>query len=123
MTRTFLVLLFLLILVAMLAITAYAPLNRSIFSVGPQLTSDPWYQATLADAYFGFLTFYIWVAYKENAVWQKLLWFVLIMALGNIAMAIYALIQLRRWDPSRGIEQLLTRQSRSQNSASSAIRT
>ncbi|MBD13875.1 MAG: hypothetical protein CMJ72_01775 [Planctomycetaceae bacterium] len=121
MTRTFLVLLFLLILVAMLAITAYASLNRSIFSVGPELTSDPWFQATLADAYFGFLTFYIWVAYKERAVWQKLLWFVLIMALGNIAMAIYVLIQLRRWDHSGGIERLLIRQSHTQNSASSTI--
>ena len=121
MTRTLLVLLFLLILVAMLAITPYASLNRSIFSVGPQLTSDPWFQATLVDAYFGFLTFYIWVAYKERAVWQKLLWFVLIMGLGNIAMATYVLIQLRRWDPSGGIEQVLTRQSHSQSSASSTI--
>ena len=121
MTRTLLILLFLLILVTMLTITTYASLDRSIFSLGSQLTSDPWFHATLADAYFGFLTFYVWVAYKERAIWRKLLWFALIMALGNIAMAVYVLIQLRRWEPCGGIEQLLIRQSHPQKSTSSVI--
>ena len=109
MARRLLVLFFATILIAMLAVTTYASLDRSILAVGRQLTSDPWFHATLADAYFGFLTFYVWVAYKERAVWLKVLWFVLIMALGNIAMAIYVLIQLARWDSERGIEGLLLR--------------
>ena len=109
MIRTILILLFLLIFVAMLAVTAYASLDRSIFRVGPPLTSDPWFHATLADAYFGFLTFFVWVAYKEQGFWRRLVWFVLIMALGNIAMSIYVLIQLWRWDTRQGVECLLLR--------------
>lgn len=111
MIRTVLLLLFVLILVAMLAVTMYASLDRSILSLGPQLTSDPWFHATLADAYFGFLTFYVWVAYKEPLICRKLLWFVLIMALGNIAMSVYVLIQLWHWESNLGIESFLLRQA------------
>jgi hypothetical protein len=98
MIRYFLMGLFAVVLLSMLAITTYATLDRSIFQVGSQLTSDPWFLATLADAYFGFLTFFIWVAYKEPGVFRKLAWFVLIMSLGNIAMASYMLWQLWRAD-------------------------
>ena len=98
----------------MLAVTTYASLDRSILSVGSQLTADHWFQATLADAYFGFLTFYVWVAYKEPVIWQKLLWFVLIMLLGNIAMSAYVLIQLWEWEPEQGIEHLLVRRNSTQ---------
>ena len=94
MIRYFLIGLFAFVLLSMLAITTYATLDRSIFQVGSQLTSDPWFLATLADAYFGFLTFFVWVAYKEPGVFRKLTWFVLIMSLGNIAMASYMLWQL-----------------------------
>ena len=120
MTRTILILLFVLILAAMLAITAYASLDRSIGSLGPQLTSDPWFHATLADAYFGFLTFYVWVAYKEPSIWRKLLWFVLIMTLGNIAMSVYVLIQLWHWESNLGIESFLVSQNQSRQTADSA---
>ena len=120
MTRTLLMLLFGLILASMLAITTYASLDRSIFSVGTQLTSDPWFLATLADAYFGFLTFYVWVAYKEHSVWRKLLWFVLIMILGNIAISVYLLIQLWHWETTLGIEGFLMRQNHSRITAHSA---
>ena len=95
----------------MLAVTTYASLDRSILDAGTQLTSDPWFHATLADAYLGFVTFYVWVAYKEASVWKRFIWFVLIMMLGNIAMSIYVLLQLRRWDPDRGVTGLLCRES------------
>ncbi len=111
MSRTILVLLFGTILVAMLAVTTYASLDRSIFRVGPALTSDPWFHATLADAYFGFLTFFVWVAYKEPRFSRKLIWFVLIMALGNIAMSVYVLIQIGRADRGTGLESILVRRS------------
>ena len=86
-----------------------ASLDRSVLQVGPELTSDPWFQATLLDAYCGFLTFFVWVAYKEPAMWRTVLWFVLIMTLGNIAMSVYVLLQLRRFDSTKGIESLLLR--------------
>jgi len=110
MVRTVLVLLFSVILITMLGVTTYASLDRSILNVGPELTSDPWFQATLADAYFGFVTFFVWVAYKEPGAVRKLIWFALIMCLGNIAMSIYVLIQIFRADRTKGIESVLLRE-------------
>ncbi len=109
MVRMLLTLLFGGILLAMLAVTIYASMDRSIFHVGSQLTSDPWFQATLADAYFGFLTFYVWVAYKERRLWRKAVWLLLIMTFGNIAMSLYVLIQLAGINKDQKLSELLLR--------------
>jgi hypothetical protein len=111
--RPILIILFSLILVGMLTITTIATLDRGIFSVGSELLSDRWFQATLADAYFGFITFYVWVAYKEATIARRVIWFVLIMTLGNIAMSIYVLIQLARMNSGDGWPGLLLRGERS----------
>jgi hypothetical protein len=107
--RSFLVLLFGTILVAMLAITVSASLEQNIVTAGRELITDRWFQATLLDAYFGFITFYVWVAYKEQTAWSRGMWFVLIMCLGNIAMAIYMLIQLARLPKGEPLSKLLLR--------------
>jgi hypothetical protein len=65
--------------------------------------------ATLWDAYFGFITFWVWVAYKERTVWARVSWLVLILALGNIAMSFYVLIQLFRLKPDQPVEAALWR--------------
>lgn len=106
MTR--LKLLFAAILVAMLTVTTWASLDRSVFEAG-NLLEDPWGVATLVDAYMGFLTFYCWVFYKERSVAARALWFVLVMALGNIAMSAYVLVQLFRLPPGATVETLLLR--------------
>ncbi|MGB5659517.1 MAG: DUF1475 family protein [Thermoanaerobaculia bacterium] len=100
---------FLLILLGMLAVTTIASLDRSVFEAGADLWPDPWFRATLADAYFGFLAIYLWIAYKEGSWGSRVLWFVLLMSLGNIAIAIYFLIQLFRLPDSATIEDLLLR--------------
>ena len=105
--RRLLFVLFSAILVAMIAITTMASLERSVLDAGRDLISDRWFQATLCDAYFGFITFYVWVAYKERSMWSRILWFVLIMCLGNIAMAIYMLIQLVKLPPSAPVSSIL----------------
>jgi hypothetical protein len=111
MTRPLLLLLFGAILLAMLAVTVRASRDRAVWKVGPPLTSDPWFQATLVDAYCGFLTFFAWVAYKEPGPGRRALWFVLLMGLGNIAVAVYMLLQLWKWDPDEGAGALLLRKS------------
>ena len=85
----------------MLAVTTIASLDRGVFEAGADLWSDPWFRATLADAYFGFLAVYLWIAYKERSWGRRVLWFVLLMLLGNIAIAVYVLIQLFRLPDSR----------------------
>jgi hypothetical protein len=118
MTRFLLILLFTSILAAMVAMTVYAALDRSVFHLRPELTSDPWFHATLADTYFGFMTFYVWVAYRESNGLGRVVWFVLIMTLGNIAMSIYVLIRLWRWEPQLGASALLLRDRPSQTASS-----
>ena len=71
--------------------------------------TNPWAVATLYDAYFGFITFFVWVAYKETRMWARILWLVLILALGNIAMSLYVLIQLFRLKPEEPAEAMLRR--------------
>lgn len=100
---------FALILLSMLAVTTVASLDRSVFEAGADLWSDPWFKATLADAYFGFLAVYVWIAYKERTWPRKIVWFVLLMLLGNIAIAVYLLIQLFRLPSDATMEDLLLR--------------
>ena len=71
--------------------------------------ANPWFVATLFDAYFGFLWFWLWVAYKERSFFLKLIWLVLILSLGNIAMAAYVLLQVARLPDQADIEDLLLR--------------
>ena len=61
------------------------------------------------DTYWAFLTFYVWLAYKESSNLARLLWLVAILLLGNIAMAGYLLIQLFRLPSTAKIEELLVR--------------
>lgn len=107
--RIGLMILFGAVLVSMLAVTTYASLDRGVWEVGRELLSDRWFQATLCDAYFGFLTFYVWVAYRERHWGGRLLWLVLIMTLGNIAMAVYMLLRLWQLRPGEGWRELLLR--------------
>ncbi len=96
----------------MLAATIVASFDRGVFVAGRELMADPWFRATLCDAYFGFLTFFVWVAYKERTVAGRVAWFVAIMALGNIAMSIYVLIHAVRMGPEDTLESLLLRRAR-----------
>ena len=96
-------------LLSMLAMTVWASLDRAVWNAGEALRSDRWFQATLLDAYLGFITFYVWVAYKEATWAGRIIWLVLIMLLGNMAMAAYALWQLYRWNPETGMRGLLLR--------------
>lgn len=107
----FLKVLFLLILLGMLAVTTVASLDRGVLEAASDLWDDPWFKATLADAYFGFIAVYVWIAYKEPGWGRKILWFVLLMLLGNIAIAVYVLIQLFRLPPSASVEDLLLRRA------------
>ena len=97
------------VLGCMLGVTIAASLDQGIIEAGRELWQYLWFRATLADAYFGFLTFYVWVAYKQRTLPGRVLWFLLIMLLGNIAMAVYMLIELSRLKPGEGMEQLLLR--------------
>jgi hypothetical protein len=90
--------------------TIVASLRQNLFDGGSQMLATPWGWMTLFDAYFGFLTFYVWVAYKETSLLAKVLWFVAIMTLGNMAMALYVLVKLSALRDGAGMRELLVRQ-------------
>jgi hypothetical protein len=102
---------FALVLVAMLSVTTWASLRESILAIPPAVSGDPWFIATLFDAYFGFLTFFIWVAYKETSWPARAGWLVAILILGNMAMATYALIQLFRVPANARLRDVLLRKT------------
>jgi hypothetical protein len=108
--RRALTLLFSVILAAMLAVTGRASSRVALWNAGPSL-KDPWMIATLFDAYCGFLTFFAWVCWKETRAGARAVWFMLVMTLGNIAMALYVLRELARLGPADGMRELLVRRN------------
>lgn len=96
------------VLVSMLIVTTWASLHEDVFTGGGKILREPWGIATLADTYFAFLTFYAWVLYKEQSKLLKSVWLVLILLLGNIAMAIYVLMQIKN-SKKNSLESILLR--------------
>ena len=91
----FLRFLFTVVIASMLWVTSWASLHQSLGAFAHSATfRDPWVIATLFDAYWAFTTFYVWVAWKEQSLVARVLWFVSIILLGNMAMSVYMLAQL-----------------------------
>ena len=101
---------FILVLAAMFGVTAWASNFIALWETPREMWQHPWIIATLADTYFGFLTFYCWVAYKETSNVARIAWLLAILALGNIAMAIYMLWRLFKLPADAKIEALLLRE-------------
>ena len=99
--KTFLYLAFTAVLAAMAWVTVTASLDRSVLQAASEIWNDPWGKATLFDAYFAFLTVYLWIAFRERGLWPRLLWLVAILTLGNFAIAAYFLLALRKLGPGR----------------------
>jgi hypothetical protein len=98
MNKTVLRSLFGFIFVSLLAYTSWASTQQPLWE-WQGLVKQPenwWTIATLIDAYYAFITFYVWVFYKEQRLLPRIGWFVAIMLLGNMAMAGYVLLQLAR---------------------------
>lgn len=89
------------VLAGILAATSWAssvvPLAAAISEIvsKPSAGFNPWQWATLIDAYLAFAWFYLWVLYKETTVMARVGWLVAILLTGNMAMAVYMLLQLR----------------------------
>jgi hypothetical protein len=113
MNKTLLQILFGFILVSLLCYTTYASLQQSLLDwQGLVRPPDNWWTiATLIDAYYGFLTFYVWVFYKETRWGARGGWFVAIMLLGNMAMAAYVLIELSRLREDEPASAILLRRT------------
>jgi hypothetical protein len=111
-SRALLKLLFAAIFIGMLAVTSWASLQQSMFSWGGLTGPDrAWTIATLADAYGGFITFYVYLYFREHRALPRILWFLGIMTLGNMAMSAYMLIALARLKPDQSVMALWQRET------------
>jgi len=97
------------VLVTMLCATSWASCQCPLWKTPQALVTHPWFIATLFDCYFGFLTFYLWLAYKEVSIIARILWLFAILLLGNIAMSSYMLWTLFRLPADAPLEQVLLR--------------
>ena len=95
----------------MLAVTGWASLHTPLFSIPRAVFAHPWFIATLVDAYWAFITFFVWVAWKEQSLAARVLWFVAIIALGNMAMAAYFLRELFAVPATGSLEVVFTRRN------------
>jgi hypothetical protein len=85
---------FTVMLIAMVAVTTWASLDSSVIEGTHYLLSNRWGIATFGDTYFGFLTIYLWMAYKEPAPLKRILWFIAVLSLGTIAISVFMLHEL-----------------------------
>jgi len=108
----FLRIFFAVVLGSMLCVTTWASLQVSLFAIPRSVGGHPWFIATLFDTYWAFFTFFVWLAYKEEAWLSRILWFIAIVLLGNIAMSLYCLIQLWRVPADTKLETILLRDNR-----------
>ncbi|MCB1207714.1 MAG: DUF1475 family protein [Verrucomicrobiales bacterium] len=102
---------FSIVLISMLAVTGWASSHVALWEIPGSVGGHPWFIATLFDTYWAFLTFYCWVVYKERGWGARVLWLIAILLLGNIAMAVYMLIQLFRVPATAHIEAVLLRKA------------
>ena len=94
----------------MLGVTSWAGSHQALSAFAHSATfRDPWVIATLFDAYWAFVTFYVWVAWKEQSLLARVLWFVAIILLGNMAMSAYMLAQLFAVPASGPLAEVFTR--------------
>ncbi len=107
--KTLLKLIFGFIFVWMVVLTVRTSLQISLWDGWDSFANNPWAVATLYDAYFGFITFWVWVAYKETSMVSRVVWLLAILCLGNIAMSAYVLLKLFQLKPEDSVEALLRR--------------
>ncbi len=108
---TALKILFSVLLAWMCYVVVSTSLQSNLFTNWDFLGAIPWMRATLWDFYTNVVIIYFWLCYKEKSLIAKLVWLVLLVALGSIASCTYVLIQLFKLKPGEGLTQLFSKQN------------
>jgi hypothetical protein len=88
--------LFFTVLVGMLGVIGWASSRCALFDIPREVTTHPWFIATLLDAYLAFVAFWVWLAWKEGTLAARLLWLPALLLWGNPAIALYMLLEIAR---------------------------
>jgi hypothetical protein len=75
-------------------LAAYTGRGLNVIEGYVTVCREPWGLATMFDAYFGFLAFWLYIAWRENSWITRIAWLVALLLLGNFAIAGYALVCL-----------------------------
>ena len=86
-------------------------INSNLFKEWDFLGSIPWMRATLWDFYANVTVIYLWICYKEKGIARKIIWLILLIALGSIASCVYVLTQLFKLKPSEGLKEFFSKQN------------
>ena len=107
----FLRILFSILLVWMCYVVITTSVNSNLFSNWDYLGGIPWMRATLWDFYTNVTVIFVWFCYKENKLYSKIIWLILLVTLGSIASCAYVLIQLFKLKPGEGLKELFSKQN------------
>jgi len=107
----FLRILFSILFVWMCYVVISTSLNSNLFSNWNYLGGIPWMRATLWDFYTNVTVIFVWLCYKENKLYLKIIWLILLVTLGSIASCAYVLIQLFKLKPGEGLKELFSKQN------------
>ena len=105
--KQFLIGLFSIVAVWITYTVIHTSLVSNLFTEWDFLASIPWMRATLWDFYANILVLLVWVYYKESNLWVKILWTLLFVGLGSIAVTTYVILQLIKLQPKEGLEKIL----------------
>lgn len=86
-------------------------INSNLFKEWHFLGSIPWMRATLWDFYANVTVLFLWVCYKEKSIALKVVWLILLVALGSIASCAFVLIQLFRLKTDEGLKEFFSKQN------------
>ena len=86
---------FVFVLIAMVSVSVWASLETNVIQGFQYLFESRWGIATLFDTYFSFLMIYFWMAYKDPRWLSRVIWLLLVLSLGTIAISVYVLNELR----------------------------
>ena len=82
--------------------------HNNLFKQWDYLGSIPWMRATLWDFYANVTAIFLWICYKEKSILLKIVWLILLSALGSIATCAFVLIQLFKLKPGDGLKEFFS---------------
>ncbi|WP_295673269.1 DUF1475 family protein [uncultured Mucilaginibacter sp.] len=108
---TALKILFSILFVSMCYTVISTSIHSNLFEQWNFLATIPWMRATLWDFYANVTVIFLWVCYKENSMFLRIIWLILLVTLGSIATCAYMLIQLFRLKQNEGLKDLFGKQN------------
>lgn len=90
----------------------WASLDTSIFLLPKNLTSAPWFITTCVDAWMGLFIITLWTWCFERTWPKRLVWFALIMGLGNVGVGLYLIKRTLAMPPIFSLQDFYTQNTK-----------